>query len=53
LIAPDAARTVLERLDAASDPKGVVVHVGAVSEIPDLVVRPTWEAMAAQRIITA
>jgi hypothetical protein len=42
---------VLERLDAASDPKGVVVHV--VSEIPDLVVRPTWEAMAAQRIIIA
>jgi hypothetical protein len=33
-----------------SDPKGPVMHVGAVGEIPDLVVRPTWEAMATERI---
>ena len=52
-IAVDAAGAALKRLDGTSDPKGAVMHVGAVGEIPDLVVRPTWEAMATDRIIAA
>jgi hypothetical protein len=44
---------VLERLDATPDPKGAVMHIGAIGEIPDLVLGPTREAMAAQRIIAA
>ena len=50
-MALDAAGNVLERLDATSDPKGAVMHVGAIGEIPDLVVRPARKAVAAQRII--
>jgi hypothetical protein len=49
----DAAGAVLERLDATSDAKGAVMHIGAISEIPDLVVRPTRKAMTVQGIIAA
>jgi hypothetical protein len=49
----DAAGTVLDRLNATSDPKGAVMHIGAIGEIPDLVVRPTRKVMAPQRIIAA
>jgi hypothetical protein len=47
------AGTVLERADATSDTKGSVMHIGAIGEIPDLVVRPTRKAMATQEIIAA
>src|ERR1700730_7499153 len=33
--------------------KALSAHVGAIREIPDLVVRPTRKAMVAQRVIAA
>jgi hypothetical protein len=53
LIALDAARTAPERLDATSDPKGAVMYVGAVGEIPELIAWPTDETSAAERIVAA
>jgi hypothetical protein len=47
------AGAVLERPDATSDAKGAFMHVGAIGEISDLVVRPARKAMAPQRIIAA
>jgi hypothetical protein len=49
----DVAGTVLERLDATSDGKGALMHIGAIGEIPDLIVRPTRKAMATQGIVAA
>ena len=49
----DAAGAAFERLDATPDLKGAVMHVGAIGEIPNLVLRPTRKAMPTQRIITA
>jgi hypothetical protein len=52
-IALDATGTAFEYLDSSSNPKGAVVHIGAIGEIPDRVVRPTRKVMATQGIIAA
>src|SRR6185295_10853631 len=49
----DAAGTMLECLDTASNAKGAVVHIGAVGKVPDLLPRPPAQASAAVSVIAA
>jgi hypothetical protein len=51
LVALNVAGAALERLDATSNPKGAVMHVGVVGEIPDLIAWPTEETSAAEQIV--
>src|SRR5215471_10497238 len=49
----DATGTVLQWLYAAAHPEGSVMHVGAIREIPDLILRPSEQASAPATVIAA
>lgn len=47
-----SADAPLERLHAAPAAERLVVHVGAIGEVPDLVGRPAGERQTAQQVVT-
>jgi len=52
-VALDAAATACERLHATANAKGIVVHISAISEVPDLIPGFAGEVSATTAVIAA